>query len=73
MVIQETNNRTEMTYRFRVIRHKKEMSTERQLARLRKEVMDSLEDVVDSIFSMDNKDGGSSAEDLLTVRYSRRS
>lgn len=46
------------------------MSAERQLARLRKEVMDSLEDVVDSIFSMDNKDGGSSAEELLTVRYS---
>lgn len=49
------------------------MSAERQLARLRKEVMDSLEDVVDSIFSMDNKDGGSPAEDILTVRYSRRS
>ena len=49
------------------------MSAERQLARLRKEVMDSLEDVVDSIFSMDNKDGGSSAEVLLTVSYSRRS
>lgn len=46
------------------------MSAERQLARLRKEVMDSLEDVVDNIFSMDNKDGGSSAEVLLTVRYS---
>ena len=70
--MQETNNRTEMTYRFGSS-DKKEMSAERQLAQLRKEVMDSLEDVVDSIYSMDNKDGGSSAEDLLTVRYSRRS
>ena len=47
------------------------MSAEKQLEQLRKEVMASLEDTVDNIFSMDNKDGGSSAEELLTVRYSQ--
>ena len=50
--------------------HKNEMSAEKQLEQLSKEVMASLEDTVDNIFSMDNKDGGSSAEELLTVRYS---
>ena len=35
--------------------HKNEMSAEKQLEQLRKEVMASLEDTVDNIFSMDNK------------------